>query len=67
LVTKRNPTKTIALTLSRDLRPYEKFTLLVSDTIVQNKVIHETYFKYPMNVGSKGTVGLAGRYNFLEE
>lgn len=67
LVTKRNPTKTIALTLSRDLRPYEKFTLLVSDTIVQNKVTHETYFKYPMNVGSKGTVGLAGRYNFLEE
>ena len=67
LVTKRNPTYTILLNLERDLDAFQKLTLLVSNSIINEGEEHERYYEYPMNVGDKGTVGLGGKYNNLEE
>ena len=67
LVTKRNPTYTILLNLEQDLKAFQKFTLLVSNTIVDNVEDHDRYYEYPMNVGDKGSVGFGGKYNNLEE
>lgn len=67
LVIKRNPTWTILLNLSRDLKQFDKFVVLVSNTIIKGDKEHEFYFKYPMNVGLQGSIGMGGKYNNLEK
>jgi|SRR5687768_12402836 len=67
LVVKRNPTWTILLNLSRDLEQFEKFVVLVSNTIIKGDKEHSFYFKYPMNVGMHTGVGIGGKYNSLEK
>ncbi|MEZ4945660.1 MAG: hypothetical protein R2804_09040 [Cyclobacteriaceae bacterium] len=67
LITKRNPTYTILLNLERDLGAFQKLTLLVSNSILKEGEKHKRYYRYPMNVGDKGTVGLGGKFNSLEK
>lgn len=67
LVVKRNPTWTILLNLSRDLEQFEKFVVLVSNTIINGDKEHKSYYKYPMNVGMQSGVGMGGKYNNLEK
>lgn len=67
LVTNRNPTYTILLNLERDLNAYDKFTLLISNTIIDATTEHSDFYSLPLNVGGKGTVGIGGKYNFLEK
>jgi hypothetical protein len=67
LVIKRNPTRTIILALHRDPKKYENFDVLISNTVIKGDKEHTTYFKFPMNAGSRSTVGIAGKYNGLEK
>jgi hypothetical protein len=47
----RNPTCTIALDLVQELKSYEKFEVLISNTIINGSEKHETYYRYPLKVG----------------
>lgn len=67
LVFKRNPTWTILLNLSRDFKPFDKFVVLVSNTIINGDKSHDFYFKYPINVGMQLGTGIGGKYNNLEK
>lgn len=67
LVIKRNPTWTILLNLSRDLKQFDKFVVLVSNTIINGDKEHRFYYEYPMNVGRQGVVGVTGKYDDLEK
>ena len=67
LVTKLNPTYTILLNLERDLKAFQKFSLLISNTIIDKDEKHQKYYEYPMNVGDKASVGLGGKFNNLED
>jgi hypothetical protein len=66
LVLKRNPTRTILLNLSRDLKQFEKFVVLISNRIIRGDKEHKSYYKYPMNAGIQSDVGMGGKYNNLE-
>jgi hypothetical protein len=66
LVTKKNPTRTIILNLSRDFKQSDKLIVLVSSTIIKGDVVHESFFKYPLDVRLTGSVGFGGKYNNLE-
>lgn len=67
LVIKRNPTWTILLKLSRDLKKFEKFVVLVSNTIIKGDKEHNSYYKFPMDAGMQSSVGMGGKYNDLEK